>query len=155
MYRRPQKGIREFVQKLHFWNQGVPTKKMRYVTASWSKFSLDLSTEEVWVNLSISNWHFLILGELIMEQATLNGPVLVRGFIKGLSRGSHGFHIHTKGQLGNKCKDAGSHFNPFKARFFLQLYFTMNFLLLCTRKQFIYVIAVRLSPYCVWLIWSK
>ena len=52
-----------------------------------------------------------------MEQATLNGPVLVRGFIKGLSRGSHGFHIHTKGQLGNKCKDAGSHFNPFKARF--------------------------------------
>ena len=53
-----------------------------------------------------------------MEQATLNGPVLVRGFIKGLSRGSHGFHIHTKGQLGNKCKDAGSHFNPFKARFF-------------------------------------
>ena len=63
-----------------------------------------------------------------MEQATLNGPVLVRGFIKGLSRGSHGFHIHTKGQLGNKCKDAGSHFNPFKARFFLHLYFTMNFL---------------------------
>ena len=52
-----------------------------------------------------------------MEQASLNGPVLVRGFIKGLSRGSHGFHIHTKGQLGNKCKDAGSHFNPFKARF--------------------------------------
>ena len=78
-----------------------------------------------------------------MEQATLNGPVLVRGFIKGLSRGSHGFHIHTKGQLGNKCKDAGSHFNPFKARFFLHLYFTMKFLLLCTRKQFIYVVAVR------------
>ena len=78
-----------------------------------------------------------------MEQATLNGPVLVRGFIKGLSRGSHGFHIHTKGQLGNKCKDAGSHFNPFKARFFLHLFFTMNFLLLCTRKQFIYVVAVR------------
>ena len=46
--RRPQKGLREFFQKLHFWNQCVPTKKMRYVTASWSKFSLNLSTEEVW-----------------------------------------------------------------------------------------------------------
>ena len=35
--RRPQKGLREFFQKLHFWNQCVPTKKMRYVTALWSK----------------------------------------------------------------------------------------------------------------------
>ena len=46
--RRPQKGLREFFQKLHFWNQCVLRKKMRYVTASWSKFSLNLSTEEVW-----------------------------------------------------------------------------------------------------------
>ena len=45
---RPQKGLREFFQKLHFWNQCVPTKKMRYVTALWSKFSLNLFTEEVW-----------------------------------------------------------------------------------------------------------
>ena len=28
-----------------------PTKKMRYVTASWSKFSLNLFTEEVWYGL--------------------------------------------------------------------------------------------------------
>ena len=58
-----------------------------------------------------------VSGDLIMEQTTLNGPVLIRGAIKGLKRGSHGFHIHTKGQLGNNCKDAGPHFNPFKARF--------------------------------------
>ena len=37
----------KFFQKLHFWNQCVPTKEMRYVTASWSKFSLNLFTEEV------------------------------------------------------------------------------------------------------------
>jgi hypothetical protein len=48
---RPQKGLREFFQKLHFWNQCFPTKKMRYVTASWSKFSLNLFTEEVWHRL--------------------------------------------------------------------------------------------------------
>ena len=99
--------------------------------------ALQVHRFEFTVNLAISNWHLLILGELIMEQATLNGPVLVRGFIKGLSRGSHGFHIHTKGQLGNKCKDAGSHFNPFKARLFLHLYFTMKFSLLCIRKRFL------------------
>jgi hypothetical protein len=46
--RRPQKGLREFFQKVHFWNQCVPTKKMRYIAASWSKFSLNLFTEEVW-----------------------------------------------------------------------------------------------------------
>ena len=57
-----------------------------------------------------------VSGELILEQASINGPVLIRGFIKGLKRGSHGFHIHKKGQLGNNCKDAGPHFNPFKAR---------------------------------------
>ena len=48
---RPQKGLRDFFQKLHFRNQCVPTKKMRYVTASWSKFSLNLSTEEVWAGI--------------------------------------------------------------------------------------------------------
>ena len=39
--RRPQKGLREFFQILHFWNQCVPTKKMRNVTAFWSKFAIN------------------------------------------------------------------------------------------------------------------
>jgi len=45
-----QKGPREFFQKLHFRNQCVPTKKMRYVTALSEKFSLNLSTEEVCID---------------------------------------------------------------------------------------------------------
>ena len=44
--RRPQKGLREFFQKVHFWNQCVPTKKMRYVTALWSKRASLLGNEE-------------------------------------------------------------------------------------------------------------
>ena len=46
--RRPQKGLSEFFQKLHFWNQCIKLRKMSYSSALWSKFSLNLSTEEVW-----------------------------------------------------------------------------------------------------------
>ena len=50
--RRPQKGLREFFQNLHFWNQCVPRKKVRCVAGSWSQFSLNLSTEEVCLNFA-------------------------------------------------------------------------------------------------------
>ena len=52
--RRPQKGPSEFFQKLHFWNQCVQTKKMRYVTTLSSTFSLNLPTEEVCYRLARS-----------------------------------------------------------------------------------------------------
>ncbi|KAK3893177.1 hypothetical protein Pcinc_002980 [Petrolisthes cinctipes] len=42
--------------------------------------------------------------------------VIITGVISGLSPGNHGFHVHAKGNLGNKCADAGGHFNPFNAR---------------------------------------
>ena len=34
----PRKGVREFFQKLHFWNQCIPVKKMSYIPASRSNF---------------------------------------------------------------------------------------------------------------------
>ena len=54
-----------------------------------------------------------VSGQLFLSQSHPNGPVLVRGLINGLKKGYHGFHVHMKGQLGNDCKDSGSHFNPF------------------------------------------
>ncbi|KAK4325575.1 hypothetical protein Pmani_003860 [Petrolisthes manimaculis] len=42
--------------------------------------------------------------------------VVISGVISGLSPGKHGFHVHAKGNLGNKCADAAGHFNPFNAR---------------------------------------
>merc|ERR1719154_64931 len=36
------------------------------------------------------------------------------GEITGLAEGNHGFHVHEKGDLGNKCMNAGGHFNPGK-----------------------------------------
>ena len=41
-------GAQVIFQKLHFWNQCIATKKMRHVIIFWSKFSLNISTEEVW-----------------------------------------------------------------------------------------------------------
>ena len=35
------------------------------------------------------------------------------GSVSGLSHGQHGFHVHANGDIGDKCKAAGGHFNPF------------------------------------------
>lgn len=44
------------------------------------------------------------------------GIVVITGEIKGLSDGKHGFHIHEKGDLGNKCSNTGSHYNPWTSK---------------------------------------
>ncbi|VDK29677.1 unnamed protein product, partial [Gongylonema pulchrum] len=36
----------------------------------------------------------------------------IAGTLSGLTRGSHGFHVHQNGAMGVGCADAGSHFNP-------------------------------------------
>ncbi|XP_022915986.2 superoxide dismutase [Cu-Zn]-like [Onthophagus taurus] len=41
------------------------------------------------------------------------GGVHIVGTIKGLTRGKHGFHIHSKGDLTDGCGSTGSHFNPY------------------------------------------
>uniref|UniRef100_A0A6A7G4Q8 Superoxide dismutase [Cu-Zn] n=1 Tax=Hirondellea gigas TaxID=1518452 RepID=A0A6A7G4Q8_9CRUS len=38
--------------------------------------------------------------------------VYIEGIIHNLKPGPHGFHVHDMGLLGNKCMDAGPHFNP-------------------------------------------
>ena len=39
-------------------------------------------------------------------------PTIIRGLIKGLEPGEHGFHIHEFGDLSNGCETAGAHYNP-------------------------------------------
>eukprot|EP00092_Neocalanus_flemingeri_P000186 GFUD01000200.1.p1 GENE.GFUD01000200.1~~GFUD01000200.1.p1 ORF type:complete len:184 (+),score=48.58 GFUD01000200.1:84-635(+) len=51
-----------------------------------------------------------VSGTLVFQQY---GPTLnIRGHIIGLEPGSHGIHIHEKGDTSNDCKAAGGHFNP-------------------------------------------
>ena len=57
-----------------------------------------------------------VTGKLVMVQRfpESGGGVLITGRIDGLRAGRHGFHVHMKGELGNACKDAGGHFNPYE-----------------------------------------
>ncbi len=59
-----------------------------------------------------------VSGKLVMVQRFPNsgGGVLITGQINGLRAGKHGFHVHMKGELGNNCKDAAGHFNPFMVK---------------------------------------
>lgn len=51
-------------------------------------------------------------GKLVLEQASLNSPVKIRGVIYGLEPGQHGIHIHQGSSLGNECELVGPQFNP-------------------------------------------
>lgn len=53
-----------------------------------------------------------IQGTITFSQSGGVGPVSVTGSIRGLTSGSHGFHVHEYGDVGNGCVNAGTHFNP-------------------------------------------
>jgi len=39
-------------------------------------------------------------------------PTIIKGIVKGLTPGKHGFHIHEYGDLSDGCASAGGHYNP-------------------------------------------
>ena len=39
-------------------------------------------------------------------------PTIIKGIVKGLTPGKHGFHIHEYGDLSDGCDSAGGHYNP-------------------------------------------
>ena len=53
-------GAQGIFQKLHFWNQRIPRKKMRYFSALFSKSSVNLSTDDL-----CKVWFFVIRGHFL------------------------------------------------------------------------------------------
>ncbi len=53
---------------------------------------------------------FNVTGALLVVQSELG--LFFTGLLFGLRPGSHAMHVHEFGRLGNKCADAGGHFNP-------------------------------------------
>jgi len=56
--------------------------------------------------------HSGVTGTLIVEPIK-DGSIRIVGTVFGLEPGTHGFHVHEHGEIGNDCKDAGGHFNPY------------------------------------------
>ncbi|KAB7496026.1 Superoxide dismutase [Cu-Zn] [Armadillidium nasatum] len=54
-----------------------------------------------------------VMGDL--QITAVHGGIIIKGTIFGLKPGLHGFHFHEEGDLGNECKNAAGHFNPFDA----------------------------------------
>jgi Cu-Zn family superoxide dismutase len=52
-------------------------------------------------------------GVITFEQDVKGGPTTIKGTIKNVKPGLHGFHIHQFGDLSDGCTSAGAHFNPF------------------------------------------
>lgn len=48
-----------------------------------------------------------VSGKLMMEQASINSPVKIRGVIYGMEPGLHGVHIHASESLGLQCENVG------------------------------------------------
>jgi len=53
-----------------------------------------------------------IEGKVTFTQEAAGKSTLVKGEVKGLAAGKHGFHIHQFGDFTNGCTSAGGHFNP-------------------------------------------
>ena len=42
----------------------------------------------------------------------INNFCSITGTVFGLTPGLHGFHVHQFGDISNRCKGAGGHYNP-------------------------------------------
>ncbi|XP_078618367.1 superoxide dismutase [Cu-Zn]-like [Branchiostoma floridae x Branchiostoma japonicum] len=56
----------------------------------------------------------MVTGTIHFSQECPTCRVDVRGEVRGLSKGLHGFHVHQSGDMTSGCTSMGSHYNPFR-----------------------------------------
>jgi len=54
-----------------------------------------------------------ISGTVAISQDSASSDATFKLNLSGLTPGKHGFHVHQNGDLGNNCKAAGGHYNPY------------------------------------------
>ena len=54
-----------------------------------------------------------ISGTVTISQNSGSSDAIFILNLSGLTPGKHGFHVHQHGNLGNNCKAAGGHYNPY------------------------------------------
>jgi len=53
-----------------------------------------------------------VSGTIRFSQSDEKSPLSIKGELKGLKAGLHGFHVHEFGDTTDGCTSAGPHFNP-------------------------------------------
>ena len=53
-----------------------------------------------------------VTGQVHFVQESPEHLLKITGYILGLPKGLHGFHVHEFGDTSNGCSSAGEHFNP-------------------------------------------
>ena len=48
-----------------------------------------------------------VSGKLLLEQASINSPVKIRGVVYGLEPGLHAIHAHSGPSMGPQCENVG------------------------------------------------
>ena len=54
-----------------------------------------------------------VSGTVKITQDSVFGPATFKLDLSGVTPGKHGFHVHEKADLGDTCKNAGGHYNPY------------------------------------------
>ena len=97
------------MRALEFTETNCPRTKAK--ECSCSKVNAITEAQETTVAQCILEHSDSVKGSILLIQAP-GTATLIKGTIKGLTPGLHGFHIHEFGDMSDGCKSMGGHYNP-------------------------------------------
>ena len=97
------------MRAIEFTETSCPRTKAK--ECSCGKVNSITEAQETTVAQCILEHSDSVKGSILLIQAP-GTATLIKGTIKGLAPGSHGFHIHEFGDMSDGCKSMGGHYNP-------------------------------------------